>query len=80
MAQAHAMTPICLQCLTLPDSLKKIIKKQNPIKSAARTQALIEAAATDQPDSRGKDFDYVSFFAENRNGDQGEVCVGLFAQ
>jgi hypothetical protein len=61
--------------LTLPDSLKKIIKKQNPIKSQERTQKLIEAAVTDQPDGRGKDFDYISFFAENRNGDQGEVCA-----
>jgi hypothetical protein len=61
-------------------SLRKIIKKQIPTKKQESIDALLEAAATDQPEGRGKEFVYSSFFAENRNGDQGEVrAVCLFA-
>jgi hypothetical protein len=35
----------------------------------------MEAAVADQPEGNGKEFVYTSFFAENRNGDQGEVCI-----
>jgi hypothetical protein len=63
------------QALTFCGSLKTIIKKHNPTKSVERIQALLEAATADSPDGNGKDFIYSSFFAENRNGDQGEVCA-----
>ena len=61
-----------------PASLRKLIKKQIPTKKPDSIDALLEAAATDQPDGKGREFAYSSFFAENRNGDQGEVSVVLF--
>ncbi len=61
-----------------PGSLRKLIKKFSPTKKFEAIEALIEAAIRDLPEGQGSDFVYSSFFAENRNGDQGEVRGLLF--
>jgi hypothetical protein len=58
-----------------PDRLRKVIRKFCPTKKFEAIEALIEAAVRDRPEGQGSDFVYASFFAENRNGDQGEVRV-----
>jgi hypothetical protein len=61
-----------------PDSLRKLIQKFSPTKKFEAIEALIEAAIRDLPQKKGSDFVYASFFAENRNGNQGEVRGVLF--
>jgi hypothetical protein len=65
--------PILCQRSCSPDSLRKLIQKFSPTKKFEAVEALIEAAIRDRPEEKGSDFVYASFFAENRNGDQGEV-------
>ncbi len=64
--------------LMSPHSLRKLIQKFSPTKKVEAIEALVEAAIRDRPEEKGSDFVYASFFAENRNGDQGEVRGMLF--
>jgi hypothetical protein len=70
--------PDLVSALMPPDSLRKLIQKFSPTKKVEAIEALIEAAIRDRPEEKGSDFFYASFFAENRNGDQGEVRGMLF--
>lgn len=70
--------PDLVSALMPPDSLRKLIQKFSPTKKVEAIEALIEAAIRDRPEEKGSDFVYASFFAENRNGDQGEVRGMLF--